>query len=151
MIAQKSNQDGTKGEGSEGITPSLTSGNNFINFCKGKTVTNGAQVEAGSCNPIPMGQLPAKAKIPSSKFVSPVNLQKIKADTPFTVKMKIKNLATGFFTNAKQNYFGAPQQLSDDGFIKGHSHVVIEGVGTYESTELTNPTVFAFFVVRSLP
>lgn len=31
---------------------SLTSTNNFINFCSGKTLTNGLQVQGGSCNGI---------------------------------------------------------------------------------------------------
>jgi len=31
---------------------SLTSTNNFINFCAGKTLTNGLQVQGGSCNGI---------------------------------------------------------------------------------------------------
>ena len=25
---------------------------NFINFCLGKTLTNGTQIKAGSCNPV---------------------------------------------------------------------------------------------------
>lgn len=32
--------------------PSLTSNNNFINFCSGKTLTNGLQITTGSCNGI---------------------------------------------------------------------------------------------------
>jgi hypothetical protein len=33
-------------------SPSLTSQYNFINFCKGKTLTNGLQITTGSCNGI---------------------------------------------------------------------------------------------------
>jgi hypothetical protein len=36
-----------------------SSRNNFINFCAGKTITNGLQVKTGSCNPTPMGDLPS--------------------------------------------------------------------------------------------
>lgn len=36
---------------------SQTSNNNFINFCSGKTVTNGLQNVAGSCNGIGMYKL----------------------------------------------------------------------------------------------
>jgi hypothetical protein len=32
--------------------PSATSQNNFINFCKGQTLTNGLQITEGSCNGI---------------------------------------------------------------------------------------------------
>lgn len=35
-----------------GQAASATSNNNFIDFCKGKTITNGLQVKGGSCNPI---------------------------------------------------------------------------------------------------
>lgn len=35
-----------------GQSPSLTDTANFINFCSGKTITNGAQVQGGSCNGI---------------------------------------------------------------------------------------------------
>jgi len=33
--------------------------NNFIGFCVGKTITNGKQVQTGSCNPTPMGDIPS--------------------------------------------------------------------------------------------
>lgn len=46
----------TDGSGSLGANadqaPSLTSENNFINFCKGQTLTNGLQITEGSCNGI---------------------------------------------------------------------------------------------------
>lgn len=45
--------DGGDGLGAEdGQALSLTSKNNFINFCDGKTVTNGLQITDGSCNGI---------------------------------------------------------------------------------------------------
>jgi hypothetical protein len=46
----------TDGSGSIGADPgqalSTTSQNNFINFCKGKQLTNGLQFTDGSCNGI---------------------------------------------------------------------------------------------------
>jgi predicted outer membrane protein len=46
----------TDGSGSLGAdaaqAASSTSENNFINFCKGKTLTNGLQITEGSCNGI---------------------------------------------------------------------------------------------------
>ncbi len=42
--------DGTFEQGAEaGEVPSLTSTNNYINFCKGKTLQNGLQITTGSC------------------------------------------------------------------------------------------------------
>lgn len=126
-----------------GQVPSLTSTNNFINFCKGKgPITNGQQVKTGSCNPAPIGQIPSTENMPSSKFVFPKNFQTVKANTNFTIKMAIRGMETGFFVNAKQNYFAAPQQLNGGGQIKGHSHVVIEKLTSLTQTKPTDPNVF---------
>lgn len=51
-------QTGSAADGSDngvsapGQSKSAISQNNFINFCEGKTLTNGLQVQAGSCNGI---------------------------------------------------------------------------------------------------
>lgn len=45
--------DGSTSIGAEaGQALSQTSQNNFINFCSGKTLTNGLQIVGGSCNGI---------------------------------------------------------------------------------------------------
>jgi len=46
------NDGGDGGVAADGQALSKTSDNNFINNCAGKTLTNGLQVEAGSCNGI---------------------------------------------------------------------------------------------------
>jgi hypothetical protein len=126
---------------------SLTSSNNFINFCKtvNLPITNGAQVPDGSCNPAPMGAIPSKSRMPASKFVFPENLGKVQANQKFTIRMAIQNLETGNFVNAQQNYFSAPQQLNGQGIIRGHSHVVIQKLQNMKQTNPLDPTVFAFF------
>ena len=59
---------------------------------------------------VKMGRIAAKNKQPSCKFVFPPNLYaNLTENQPFTVKMAINNLATGFFTNATVKYFSAPQ------------------------------------------
>jgi hypothetical protein len=130
-----------------GQVASLTSTNNFINFCLtvNQPLTNGAQVLGGSCNPAPMGSIPAKGSMPSSKFIFPKNGGTVAANTDFTIQMGIKNLETGNFVNANENYFSAPQQLNAQGIIRGHSHVVIEAITALDSTTVLDPTVFAFF------
>jgi hypothetical protein len=130
-----------------GQVPSLTSSNNFINFCltTNQPLTNGAQVVDGSCNPAPMGSIPAKTNMPSAKFVFPTNGGNVKADQTFTIKMAINNLATGNFVNADTNYFAAPQQLNSAGLILGHSHVVVEKLDSLNQTTPTDPTAFTFF------
>ncbi|KAJ7854919.1 hypothetical protein B0H13DRAFT_2503602 [Mycena leptocephala] len=133
----------------DGQFPSLTSFNNFINFCA-KTLpatplTNGQQITSGSCNGAPIGLIPSTAKMPSSKFTFPKNLDTITANQNFTLKMVLKNVDADHFTNAKENYFAAPQQLNADGVIIGHTHVVIETIPSLTSTTATDPNTFVFF------
>ena len=144
VIGSNLAQDGTA-SATEGETPSLTSTNNFINSCVGKTITNGLQVQGGSCNPVPMGDLPAKTVQPTSKFVIPTNMQNFGVNQAFTVTMAINNLNTGNFVNPNTNYFAAPQQLDGTGTILGHSHFVIQSLPSVTSTQPLDPTVFAFF------
>jgi len=130
-----------------GQVASLTSSNNYINFCKtvNLPLTDGKQVVGGSCNPAPMGVIVAKARMPSSKFVNPPNLATIPANQAFTIEMAIENLETGNFVNAAENYFSAPQQTNNQGIVRGHSHVVVQKLESLESTKVLDPEVFAFF------
>lgn len=55
VIQQGSFVDGKSSLGAEDVqAASATSQNNFINFCKGQTLTNGFQITTGSCNGIGM-------------------------------------------------------------------------------------------------
>jgi len=146
VICSNCAQDGQANQ-TQGQVPSLTSKNNFINFCLtvDYPLTNGQQLKGGSCNPVPMGVVPPLTNMPSSKFVHPKNLDAVKANTPFEIKMAIKHLDTGLFTNPDTNYFGAPQQLNDQKDIKGHAHFVIEQLGSINSITVSDPTQFAFF------
>lgn len=131
-----------------GQVASLTSTNNFINFCltvPKLPITNGKQITTGSCNPAPIGVIPSTDNMPSSKFAFPPNFGTIKAGQTFTIQMAIKNMQTGFFVNAQANYFAAPQQLNGQGQIKGHSHVVIEQLSALDQTTPTDPKKFTFF------
>jgi hypothetical protein len=137
-----------------GQVPSLTSNNNFINFCAttNQPLTNGQQIKTGSCNPTPMGQIPATTEMTSCSFSNPVNFQEIDANTEFDVTMNIKNLITGNFVNAASSYFAAPQQLEPTtGQVIGHSHVVIEAINGFNDTTPTDPTTFAFFLGLNAP
>jgi len=126
-------------------TKSATSPNNFINFCEGKTLTNGEQVQDGSCNGIPMGDIPNVDDIPAAKFQFPKNLGTIPANEDFTIKLKTSGFETGKFTNANTNYYSAPQQLNDQGQIIGHCHVVVSPLKSLTSTDLGTPLGFTFF------
>jgi hypothetical protein len=147
VIASNFAQDG-QANPDPGQVPSLTSTNNFINFCltvPNTPITNGEQVQSGSCNPAPIGVIPSIDNMPSSKFTSPKNLDDIAANTPFTVSMAVSNLQTGNFVNANLNYFAAPQQVGQNGQIIGHTHVTIEQLTSVTQTTPTNPKLFAFF------
>ena len=123
----------------------MTSTNNYIDFCLDKTITNGQQIQAGSCNPVPMGDIPSVDNMPSCKFVNPPNGGQVTANKVFTVKLAVQNLKTGQFTNPNKNYFAAPQQL-EGGIIKGHSHVTIQKLGQDQTSPL-NSKSFDFFKV----
>lgn len=130
-----------------GQVASLTSTNNFINFCAtvNKPLTNGQQIKTGSCNPAPMGVIAATTNMPAAKFVSPTNGQNIQANTAFNIQMAVNNLETGNFVNADTNYYSAPQQVNAQGTIVGHSHFTVQAVPSFTSTTPLDSTVFAFF------
>ncbi|KAH9816772.1 hypothetical protein DFH28DRAFT_189002 [Melampsora americana] len=134
--------------------PSLTSPNNFINFCisaLGKShntiILNGAQSKNGpACNGIPMGMIPSQDRLPSCKFESPKNLDKLPAGKTFKVTLTIKNLITGSFTNPDKTFYSAPVQLDPKTlFVVGHTHIVISQVQSLNSNEILDPFKFKFF------
>jgi len=144
LVNKNAEQNGLNASAPEQAA-SLTSTNNFINFCEDKTLTNGLQVKEGSCNGIVMGDIPSTGKMISAKFTFPKNFDTVKAFQDFTLKIQINNLETGTFTNPKTNYYGAPQHLNDDGVIIGHTHVVINKISSFKDTTPAVPAEFAFF------
>jgi hypothetical protein len=136
-----------------GQVASLTSTNNFINFCLtvNLPITDGKQIQGGSCNPAPIGAIPSIDNMPSSKFSFPANGGTVPADQQFTIRMNIRNLVTGNFVNAQANYFAAPQQLNGGGQILGHSHVVVEQLQALTQETPTNPREFRFFKGLNAP
>jgi hypothetical protein len=93
-----------------------------------------------------MGVLAPSTNMPSSKFIKPKNLDAIKAHTTFQIKMAIRHLDTGHFTNPDSTYYAAPQQLNAVYDIIGHPHFVIEEVSSVASTDLSDPSKFVFFM-----
>jgi len=147
VIQTGSDQTGQAGNAVEaGQVNSLTDPNDFINFCAGKTLTNGTQNVKGSCNPIPMGEIPAKTKMVSSMLTFPAHNDNIAANKEFNVSLKIQNIQTGFFTNAQTTYFSAPQQVNQQGQVIGHTHVTIQDMGkSLNAAAPLDPTQFVFF------
>ncbi|KAJ7264487.1 hypothetical protein B0H12DRAFT_1011853 [Mycena haematopus] len=126
-----------------------TSPNNFANLCAlglpEVPLTNGLQITTGSCNPIPIGNIPSVDNMPSSKFQTPRNLDTVASDETFTITLATQGIQLGTFTNAQKTYFGNPQKLNAQGQIVGHTHIVMESIGSLTTTELTNPKDFVFF------
>ncbi|RDL37004.1 uncharacterized protein BP5553_04437 [Venustampulla echinocandica] len=135
-----------EGEPKDGQAKSKTSQNNFINNCAGKTLTNGLQVQGGSCNGIPMGDIPAKANMVSSIITFPLyGSATIESDTTFDISVQMANLVAGSFTNAASTYYAAPQQLSG-GKVVGHTHVTVQDLGkSLNPQQPLDATQFAFF------
>ncbi|TVY75558.1 hypothetical protein LSUE1_G009895, partial [Lachnellula suecica] len=125
---------------------SLTSQNNFINNCAGKTLTNGLQITTGSCNGITMGDIPAKTAMVSSVIINPPTGGKaIASDTSFNITVQMANIVAGSFTNADATYYAAPQALSG-GKVVGHTHVTVQDMGkSLNPTTALDATQFAFF------
>jgi len=103
-------QDGQGGNPDPAQVRSLTTKNNFINFCltQNTALTNGQQLVDGSCNPTPMGRIISFDVAPSAKFVFPKNTEStILPDQPFTIQMKVNNMALGNFVNAQRCVLGS--------------------------------------------
>jgi transcription initiation factor TFIID subunit 15 len=63
----------------------------------------------------------------STLIMSPQHNENIAgANTDFDVILAITHLTTGQFTNPATTYYSAPQQLDDQGFILGHTHIAIQ-------------------------
>ncbi|KAL8676124.1 MAG: hypothetical protein Q9224_007320 [Gallowayella concinna] len=127
-----------------GQAASATDEENFINFCTGKTLTNGAQVKGGSCNGIPMGDIPATTNMVSTILTNPTG-GCIAANTDFDITLQVANLNAGTFTNPTVTYYSAPQALQG-GNIVGHVHVTIQALGNNLTPAQPLPAdTFAFF------
>ncbi|OAV99628.1 hypothetical protein PTTG_25231 [Puccinia triticina 1-1 BBBD Race 1] len=144
----------TDGKPTGAQSPSLTSPNNFINFCLtsfgkvgGAEIMNGKQLEKKpGCNGIVMGMVPDQNHMPSCKFIKPKNLDEIPAKKPFTITLKVRNIVLGVFTNPKNTYLQGPVQLDPETkSVLGHTHVVIQPINSLDSTDVPDPTVLVFF------
>ncbi|KAK8227456.1 hypothetical protein HDK77DRAFT_296388 [Phyllosticta capitalensis] len=147
VIQKGSESTGQGASGSDaGQAASDTSDDNFINFCEGDTLTNGAQVQGGSCNGIVMGKIPAQSQMVSAIIVNPKPGEDIAANQAFDIKVQTSNLKAGSFTNPQATYYAAPQDLDGGGDVIGHAHVVIQDMGgTMTPTNTLDASKFAFF------
>ncbi|KAK7049884.1 hypothetical protein VNI00_005314 [Paramarasmius palmivorus] len=125
---------------------SLTSVNNFINYClleiDTTPITNGKQIGRGSCSPTPIGVIPPISVMPSHKFQSPKHGDTIPAKTPFLVKLNYRNMNQDM-ADPDNRYLSAPQQIGATGAIFGYSRIVIEALTAINQTSVTDPRKIA--------
>ncbi|EEQ84501.2 uncharacterized protein BDCG_01306 [Blastomyces dermatitidis ER-3] len=128
------------------VTPSRTSSNNFINYCSGKTLTNGKKNKEGSCNGIPMGEIPSTKHMVSTLITSPSPGDTFKVNQPIVFKIAVRNIEMGFYTNSNVTYLSAPQALNNEGLVQGHTHLTVEFMGptaiSIKALDANNPTWF---------
>lgn len=106
-------------------------------------LSNGTQNPNGACVETFMGELPKSTNMISTVILFPKDNNEIEENQPFTIRTKSINLRTGFFTDPDTQYYIFPQTLDEQGFIQGHSHVVIQEINNED--EPLDPSVFAFF------
>ncbi|KAJ6569133.1 hypothetical protein B0H19DRAFT_691093 [Mycena capillaripes] len=131
-------------------TPSLTSSNNFINFCDTVSpvpITNGQQNAVASCNPAPMGRIPPSDHLPSVRITQPTNLATFQTNTSIGVQFQVRNLDGGTLVNPATRYLSVPQDVGATGNVQGHYHVVIEELDALNSTIPLDIRKFVFFSV----
>jgi len=131
-----------------GQTASLTSSNNFINFClltlKQFPLTDGQQLKGGSCNDVIVGLLPPANKMVSTIITFPQDGDVVEANKAFTITVLSINIKLGVFTNAQTTYLAAPQTLDPNtNEIVGHTHVTVQAITS--TTAPPDPSQFAFF------
>lgn len=146
VVQTGSASTGQAGTIDPGQVESLTDTSNFINFCKGETLTNGLQVQAGSCNGVVMGKIPSRDNMISSVLISPQPGEDLEPLKTFTISVQMVGLAAGAFTNAQLTYYSAPQNLDGSGNIIGHTHVTVQDFGkSLTPNSPPDPKTFAFF------
>jgi len=115
-----------------------------VKFCKdsGLLAANGTQIRSGFCSSTVQGSIPAATQMTSTLITFPKNGGTVIAGTNFTVKVKVQNLETGFFSDPAGDYYDVPQQLNRRGIIQGHSHITIQKL---DGEKVPDAAVFAFF------
>ncbi|KAL1840397.1 hypothetical protein VTJ49DRAFT_523 [Mycothermus thermophilus] len=137
-------EDGTPGI-RPGLSKSETDRSNFINFCAGRTLTNGQQNRAGSCNGIPMGRIPSVNNMITSIITYPQPGDRVPPRKTFNVTVQTRHLRAGYLVNPSVSYYTAPQDLDENGDIIGHSHISVQEIGSLRTLEPPDPTRFAYF------
>ncbi|KAL3897775.1 MAG: hypothetical protein SGCHY_003191 [Lobulomycetales sp.] len=97
------------------------------NFCVKEfpqlQLADGSQLRAGSCSLTPQGAIPSFDQMVSTLIVEPEDGAELDASKDFVV-----TIATGFFSDANEQYYTNGQQLNSAGVIQGHQHISIQSI-----------------------
>ncbi|KAG6546819.1 hypothetical protein Mapa_011672 [Marchantia paleacea] len=91
------------------------------------------QADQETCSSIQLGEIPTSDKMTTTLIVKPKFGETIERNKKFEIKLKLKNLETGFFSDPNVQYYSFSQQLNNEGKIKGHTHVVIQRLDSNSS------------------
>ncbi|RIB05490.1 hypothetical protein C2G38_1987002 [Gigaspora rosea] len=113
-------------------------------FCDhvGGSKGKGHQIKSGFCSDTALGQVPSVDHMTSVLIIEPKNEAVLKPHKDFTVRLKIKNLKTGHFSDPEKHYYDSPQRLTD-GKIEGHTHITIQKLD--DEKNAPDAKEFAFF------
>ncbi|KAJ3096189.1 hypothetical protein HDU96_000843, partial [Phlyctochytrium bullatum] len=112
-------------------------------------LSNGTQIRAGACSQTVQGALPSVDNMVSTLIVAPANGATLKANQPFTVSIRNRNIATGFFDDPQLQYYATPQTLNGQGIIEGHQHITVQNIG--DAKNPPDAKLFAFFKGLNAP
>jgi len=117
-----------------------------VDYCNvvglGDFIANGTQQLFEVCSTTVLGSIPNINNMPSTIILNPKNNDNICIGTDFTVKIKTINMDFGFFDDPSSLYYLSPQNLNENGIIKGHSHVAIQKLNFDEVPEARDPVFF---------
>jgi len=113
-------------------------------FCKasGLKANDGTQIKEPNCVSLEIGELPSVDKMVSAIIIEPRFGQTLKRNQTFTVRTKIINIETAFFSDPAVDYYQIAQKLNGGGIIQGHSHITIQRLN---GNNVPDPKIFAFF------
>ncbi|KAI8800695.1 hypothetical protein BJ742DRAFT_840444 [Cladochytrium replicatum] len=109
---------------------------------RGFAQADGTQIRTGVCVSTAMGALPKFELMSSQIVVEPANGATLQAGNNNTVRVRVRNLKTGFFDNPNAGYYICPQTLDDNGIIEGHTHISCQSIDPNTAPDATQ---FVFF------
>ena len=105
-------------------------------FCaqSGFPSQSGQQSLDKQCSSLEVGLLPDVSKMVSTLITQPTSGQTVQRSTGFDLRYSTRNLNSGFIANLDNQYLMIPQQLGQNGVIKGFTQVAFESLSNNGNT-----------------